>query len=159
MWPRMHLLDLQGLDRWLDNCILPSCAISIASITHATIALSVMLWIPLQLRNMLNSTALSPGWCTLPLAMLCVTGLRKSLVWDFFSENRVWCMVDKPCHRATSCSSPRPIARFAEELQHFVCDRTTPPIIEKLGSKGRVSTPTNWSWPLGLSSDCPHKVT
>ena len=45
-------------------------------------------------------------------------------------------MVDKPYHRANSHSSPRPIARFAEELQRFVCDRTTPPIIEKLRSKG-----------------------
>ena len=28
------------------------------------------------------------------------------------------------------------LARFAEELQRFVYDRTTPPIIEKLRSKG-----------------------
>ena len=54
----------------------------------------------------------------------------------FFSENRVWCMVDKLYHRANSHSSPRPITRFAEELQRFVCNRTTPPIIKKLRSKG-----------------------
>ena len=56
--------------------------------------------------------------------------------YGIFPENRVWCMVDKPYHRANSRSSPRPIARFAKELQRFVCDRTTPPIIEKLRSKG-----------------------
>ena len=33
-------------------------------------------------------------------------------------------------------SSPRLIARFAEEPQRFVCDRTTPTIIEKVQSKG-----------------------
>ena len=45
-------------------------------------------------------------------------------------------MVDKPYHRATLRSSPRPIACFVEELQCFVCDHTTPPIIEILQSKG-----------------------
>ena len=44
-------------------------------------------------------------------------------------------MVDKPYHRANSCSSFRPITRFAVELQSFVCDRATPPTIEKLWSK------------------------
>ena len=39
-------------------------------------------------------------------------------------------------HRANPRSSLRPIARFVVEIQRFVCDRATPPIIEKLRSKG-----------------------
>ena len=35
-------------------------------------------------------------------------------------------------HRANSRLSPRPIARFAKELQRFVCDRATLPIIESV---------------------------
>ena len=46
------------------------------------------------------------------------------------------CIFDKLYRTANSCSSLRPIARFAEELQRFVCDRTTPLLIEKLPSKG-----------------------
>ena len=45
-------------------------------------------------------------------------------------------MVDKLYHRANPRSSLRPIARFVVEIQRFVCDRATPPIIEKLRSKG-----------------------
>ena len=45
-------------------------------------------------------------------------------------------MVDEPYHRANSRSNFRPMARFAIELQSFVCDRATPPTIEKLRSKG-----------------------
>ena len=45
-------------------------------------------------------------------------------------------MVGKLYHRANPGSSFRPIARFVVEMQHFVCDRATPPIIEKLQSKG-----------------------
>ena len=43
---------------------------------------------------------------------------------------------DKLYHRANSCLSFTPIACLAEELQRFVCDRATPPIIDKLWSKG-----------------------
>ena len=39
-------------------------------------------------------------------------------------------------HRANPRLSLRPIARFVMEIQRFVCDRTTPPIIETLRSKG-----------------------
>ena len=46
------------------------------------------------------------------------------------------CIFAKLYHRANSCLSLRPIARFAKELQHFVCNPSTPPIIEKLWSKG-----------------------
>ena len=35
-----------------------------------------------------------------------------------------------------SSTSLRPIARFVVEIQRFVCDCTTPPIIEKLQSNG-----------------------
>ena len=45
-------------------------------------------------------------------------------------------MVDKLYHRANPCSNLRPIARFVVEIQRFVCDRATPPTIEKLRSKG-----------------------
>ena len=45
-------------------------------------------------------------------------------------------MVDKLYHRANPRSSLRPIALFVVEIQRFVCDRATPPIIEKLRSKG-----------------------
>ena len=49
-------------------------------------------------------------------------------------------MVDKLYHRANPRSSFRPIARFVVEIQCFVCDCATPPIIEKLRSKGVVCT-------------------
>ena len=45
-------------------------------------------------------------------------------------------MVDKLYHRANTRSSFRPTVRFVMEIQRFVCDCTTPPIIEKLRSKG-----------------------
>ena len=45
-------------------------------------------------------------------------------------------MVDKLYHRANPRSSLRLIARFVVEIQHFVCDSATPPIIKKLRSKG-----------------------
>ena len=45
-------------------------------------------------------------------------------------------MVDKLYHRANPRSSFRLIVRFVVEIQHFVCDHVTPPIIEKLQSKG-----------------------
>ena len=45
-------------------------------------------------------------------------------------------MVDKLYHRANPRSSFRPIACFIVEIQRFVCDHATPPIIEKLQSKG-----------------------
>ena len=45
-------------------------------------------------------------------------------------------MVDKLYHRANPRSSLRLIARFVVEIQRFVCNCATPPIIEKLLSKG-----------------------
>ena len=45
-------------------------------------------------------------------------------------------MVDKLYHRANPRSSFRLTVRFIVEIQRFVYDRTTPPIIEKLRSKG-----------------------
>ena len=45
-------------------------------------------------------------------------------------------MIDKLYHRANLCSSLKPIVRFAEELQRFVCDCSIPPIIEELWPKG-----------------------
>ena len=45
-------------------------------------------------------------------------------------------MVDKLYHGANPCSSLKPIVRFVEEIQRFVCDSATHPIIEKLPSKG-----------------------
>ena len=43
---------------------------------------------------------------------------------------------DKLYHRANPCSSFRVTVRFVVEIQRFVCDYATPPIIEKLLSKG-----------------------
>ena len=43
---------------------------------------------------------------------------------------------DKLYHRANPRSSFRATVRFVVEIQHFVCDRATPPTIEKLRSKG-----------------------
>ena len=45
-------------------------------------------------------------------------------------------MVDKLYHRANPRSSFRPTVRFVVEIQRFVCDRATPPIIEELRSQG-----------------------
>ena len=45
-------------------------------------------------------------------------------------------MVDKLYHRANLCSSFRHTVHLVVEIQRFVCDHTTPPIIEKLWSKG-----------------------
>ena len=46
-------------------------------------------------------------------------------------------MVDKKVyHRANPHPSFRPIVHFTVEIQHFVCDCATPPIIDKLRSKG-----------------------
>ena len=45
-------------------------------------------------------------------------------------------MVDNLYHRANPRSSLRPIACFVAEIQRFVGDHATPPIIKKLRSKG-----------------------
>ena len=45
-------------------------------------------------------------------------------------------MVDKLYHRADPRSSLKPITRFVMEIQRFVCDHATLPIIDKLRSKG-----------------------
>ena len=45
-------------------------------------------------------------------------------------------MVDKLYHRANPRSCFRSTVRFVVEIQRFVCDHATPPIIEKLRSKG-----------------------
>ena len=45
-------------------------------------------------------------------------------------------MVDKLYHRANPCSSLRLIVCLVVEIQRFVCDCATPPVIEKLRSKG-----------------------
>ena len=45
-------------------------------------------------------------------------------------------MIDKLYHRANPHSSLRPITSFVVEIQRYVWDRTTPPIIEKLQSEG-----------------------
>jgi hypothetical protein len=64
----------------------------------------------------------------------------------------VWCIFDKLYPTANLRSSFRPIAHFAVDLQRFVCDRATPPIIEKLQSKGVamhayiISIYIKWTW-------------
>ena len=47
---------------------------------------------------------------------------------------------DKLYHRASSRSSLRPIVRLVVEIQCLVCDRATPPIIEKFGLKALLCT-------------------
>ena len=44
-------------------------------------------------------------------------------------------MVDKLYHRANPRSSFRPTVRFVVEIQRFVCDRATPPVIKKFSPK------------------------
>ena len=45
------------------------------------------------------------------------------------------CIFDKLYHRANPRSGFRPIVCFAVELQRFLCNRATPPTIEKLRSE------------------------
>ena len=45
-------------------------------------------------------------------------------------------MVDKTYHTVNPHLSFRPTVRLVVEIQRFVCDRATPPIIEKFMSKG-----------------------
>ena len=59
---------------------------------------------------------------------LYVTGFGKTLCNGI--EFDAWLISSSPR------SSLRTIAHFVVEIQHFVCDRATPPIIEKLRSKG-----------------------
>ena len=68
------------------------------------------------------------------ISVAYVTGFGKTLRMGFFSENWVWCMVDKLYHRV------RPIVHFIVKIQHFVCDPTTPSVIEKLRSKALLCT-------------------
>ena len=60
----------------------------------------------------------------------------EKLAYGILCENRVWCILDNLYHRASLCSSFRPIVHSALEVQRLVCDRAKPPIIEKLPSKG-----------------------
>ena len=53
-----------------------------------------------------------------------------------FYEILVSCIFDKLYPRANLPPSLRPIARFALELERFVCDRATPTMNEKLRSEG-----------------------
>ena len=64
-------------------------------------------------------------------SLLCVAEFGKTL-----DPYGTFYMINKLYHRANPYSSFKPIARFVVEIQHFVCDRTTPPTIEKLWSKG-----------------------
>ena len=85
--------------------------------------------------------------------------------YGIFSENWVWCKVDKLYHRANPRSSLRSIACFVVEIQRFVCDRATPPIIEKLRSNGctRMAFPhttvtrKSIKWTLGGAVRNEHK--
>ena len=45
-------------------------------------------------------------------------------------------LISSSIYRPNPRSSLRTIARFIVEMQRFVCDRATPPMIEKLRSKG-----------------------
>ena len=62
--------------------------------------------------------------------------LWENPAYGIFYENQVWFIFYKLYHRANPHSGFRLITCFAMELQHFVCDRATPPTIEKLRCKG-----------------------
>ena len=67
-----------------------------------------------------------------------VTVYEKTRHMGFFVkiEFDVWLISSIVYHGANPRSSFRPTVRFVVEIQRFVCDRATPPIIEKLRSKG-----------------------
>ena len=68
--------------------------------------------------------------------MLICDRIWENPAYHKFHKFLVSYIFDKLFHRANSRSNLRLTARFAEELQHFVCDRTITPTIEKLLSKG-----------------------
>ena len=57
-------------------------------------------------------------------------------IWNFFVKVEFDVSMISSTIRANSFSNSRPIMPFVVEIQRFVCDRATPPIIEKLRSKG-----------------------
>ena len=61
-----------------------------------------------------------------------VTGFGETLRMGFFQK------IEFDAWLISSTIEPnlRPIAHFVVEIHRFVCDRATPPIIEKLRSKG-----------------------
>ena len=69
-------------------------------------------------------------------------------IYDFL----VSYIFDKLYHRANPRSSFRATVHFVVEIQRFVCDRATPPIIEKLQPKGvamhayGISAYYAWTW-------------
>ena len=65
-----------------------------------------------------------------------VTSLRENPAYSEFYDFLVSYIFEKLYHRANPRSSFRATVRFVVEIQRFVCDRATPPIIEKLQSKG-----------------------
>ena len=64
------------------------------------------------------------------------TTIWENPAYSEFYEILVSCIFDKLYHRANLPPSLRLIARFALELERFVCDRATPMKTEKLRPKG-----------------------
>ena len=79
-----------------------------------------------------------------PHIMWCI----ENLAYGFFCGSWVWCtcMVDKLYHIQVSDQ-----LHLVVEIKCFVCDRTTPPIFEKLRSKGvamhAYCVSTCYAWP------------
>ena len=80
-----------------------------------------------------NSTDIDIS-CFLKYPLIYVTGFGKTLLMGFFQkiEFDAW-LISSTIELS---SSLRPIVCLVVEIQCFVCDRATPPIIEKLWSKG-----------------------
>ena len=80
------------------------------------------------------------GRCPWPIRRenVYVTGFGKTLRMGFFQkiEFNAWLIsstIELTCVQVVGL---RPIVCLVVEIQRFVCDRATPPIIEKLRSKG-----------------------
>ena len=78
--------------------------------------------------------------CACACAIIICDWIWENPPYGIFSESWVWCMVDKLYYRANPRFSLRPIAFFVVEIQRFICDHATPPIIEKLRSKALLCT-------------------
>ena len=65
-----------------------------------------------------------------------MTGFGKTLRMGFFQKIDFDAWLISSTIELTRVQVLPPIVRFVVEIQRFVCNRATPPIIEKLRSKG-----------------------
>ena len=104
-----------------------------------------LIWIPLgpifggkTNGSVLSQKLLIQRGCGLLLKAMSsyVTKFGKALRMGFFQKIEFDARLISSIHRANPHSSLRPIARLVVKIQRFACNRATPPIIEKLRSKG-----------------------